>query len=129
MGEWKIDTKQWPIVVHSVDGVLTDAELDAYIAQADTILARKVPHVTVLDASRSGLTTPAVRARAAAWQKAHHEELKQYCRGTAYVVPSSVLRFVVMSLLLLTQLPTPFTTCETLDEALAWGKKRLDGAA
>src|SRR5262249_24796393 len=79
MGTWRVDTSQWPIVIHSVEGIVTDEQLDAYIRKAETVLARRQPHATILDATKIGRVSAYTRARAIEWQREHAAELKAYC--------------------------------------------------
>jgi len=125
VGSWEVDTSRWPIVIHAVDGALTDEELDAYIHEATLVLQRGEKHVAIMDGSKASWVSAQVRNRARAFQRANRELLGQVCVGTVYVVPSAVLRFVVMTVLLVGQLPMPYFVCETREEAIAWAQERL----
>jgi hypothetical protein len=125
MASCVIDTSAWPIVLHTADGPLPDAEVDAYLRQATEILLRNELHVTVLDATRLGFFSAQTRSRARAWIRQYRDQLQEYCAGTVYVVASPMMRFIVMTSLLVSRLPTPYLVCETREEALAWARQRL----
>jgi hypothetical protein len=122
---YSIDTSQWPIVIHSVHGALSDAQIDEYIREANRVLDRRAPHVTIMDTRGIGRTSAYTRARSREWVKEHHAQLREFCIGTVYVLESPLLRFVVMSSLLVTRLPTPYRVCETIEEAKDWAKTRI----
>jgi hypothetical protein len=122
---WTVDDSQWPVVIHSVEGTLSDADLDAYIAQATRVLSRGGPQATVLDASRIGKVSAYVRSRSVEWQREHAALLKANCVATAYVLTSPVLRFVAMTVFVVTRLPTPLRVFATRDDAIRWCEERL----
>jgi hypothetical protein len=65
------------------------------------------------------------RARGREWMHAHRAELEIYCLGTVYVVSSALARFVVATAFLLSWQRRPYFVCESLDDALAWARKRI----
>lgn len=125
MGAWEVDTSRWPIVIHAVDGALTDQELEAYLREATLVLERGEKHVAIMDGTKASWVSARVRNSARTFQQTNRELLGRVCIGTVYVVPSAVLRFVVMTILLVGQLPMPYFVCETREEAIAWAEERL----
>ncbi|MBX3187130.1 MAG: hypothetical protein KF819_08950 [Labilithrix sp.] len=125
MGSISIDTSKWPIVVHTADGTPSNEAIDDYIREATDILLRGEPHVTVLDARRVGKATAYTRARSREWLRERRPELASYCLGAVYVVGSPLLRFVVMTVLVVARLPMPYRVCEELEEGMAWARERL----
>jgi hypothetical protein len=125
MDSLTIDTSRWPIVVHTATGVPTKEMVDDYLRTATAILARKEPHVAILDARGVGRAHPYIRARSREWMRAHRPEVAAWCKGTVYLVSSSAMRFLVMTSILMTRLPTPYRVCESLEEAMEWARERL----
>ncbi len=125
MGSFTMDASQWPLVIHTVEGTLDEAQLDDYVNQGTAFLLRREPHVVVIDLTGMTEFSAYARSRSAAWQKEYREELKQYCRGTVYVIRSPLLRFAAMTVLLTGRLPTPYRVCETREEALVWARERV----
>jgi hypothetical protein len=121
----EVDTSAWPVVIHRVWGSLSEAAVDAYIEQADAVLARQERHVAILDARQTGSVTAYTRSRSMQWIRLNAEALKAHCVATVYVVESPVVRFIVMTTLLVSRLPTPIRVCSTIDEALTWANQRL----
>ncbi|MBX5482281.1 MAG: hypothetical protein IRZ16_10660 [Myxococcaceae bacterium] len=125
MGSWRVDTSSWPIVVHSMEGTPGHEEIEAYIREATAVLYRREPHVVILDASRMGKVSAHLRARTRQWQTEHRDALRSWCLGTAKVLVSPLTRFIAMTVLMVNPLPTPWTVCESLDEARAWAADLL----
>jgi hypothetical protein len=124
MATWTIDTSEWPIVVHSVEGSLTDRQLDDYLREATSLMQQEGRYVAIMDASRIGSVSAYMRARITEWQREHRAIVNQRCIGVVYVLASPLLRFVTMTILLVTGLGVPYVVCATRDEALAWARGR-----
>jgi hypothetical protein len=120
-----IDVSAWPVVVHRMTGGLSDAQFDAYLAEATALLSRREPHVTIFDTLQLGQVTAYIRARTQEWMRAHHEEIQTHCLGSVYVVTTPVVRFIVMASLFAKRQPTPVHVCAALDEGMAWARERL----
>jgi hypothetical protein len=125
MGTWSVDLSGWPIVVHAVEGTITDEQLDAYIAEATRVFATGKRHATILDATRIGSVSAYMRRRSIEWQRENAELLRAHCAATAYVLGSPVLRFVAMTVLLVTRPPTPLRVFSTREDAVAWAREQL----
>ena len=129
MGSWRVETELWPLVIHAVEGALTNTQVDAYILAATEVLRQGGPQVVILDATNISSFTAYTRSRATQFQRENAGLLRANCVGSVYVLSSPLLRFVAMTVLLVTRLPTPLHVCETREQALAWGRKRLAEAA
>ena len=125
MGSFRVDTSQWPLVVHSVDGTLDDAQIDAYADAGTAVLMRKERHAVIFDLRSIGRTSAYARRRNQQWQQQYRAELEQWCSGIAYVIPSPLIRYITMTVLLVGRPPTPYRVCSTMDEATAWVRERL----
>lgn len=128
-GQWTIDTTQWPIVVHGVEGTLTDKQLDEYLRAASTLMEREGDYYAVMDASHIGSVSASMRARIAAWQRQYRPLVERRCRGVVYVLASPLLRFIHMTILLVTGLAVPYVVCSTREEGLRWARSRLTEAS
>ncbi|MDX2014614.1 MAG: hypothetical protein SFW67_30730 [Myxococcaceae bacterium] len=124
MSTWTIDTSQWPIVIHSVEGSLNDRQIDDYLREATALMDRPESYVAIMDASRIGSVSAYMRARITEWQRQHRAIVNERCLGVVYVLASPLLRFVTMTILLVTGLGVPYVVCATRDEALAWARGR-----
>jgi hypothetical protein len=128
MSTWTIDTSQWPLVVHSVEGSLSDRQIDDYLREATALMDRPESYVAIMDASRIGSVSAYMRARITEWQRQHRAIVNERCLGVVYVLASPLLRFVTMTILLVTGLGVPYVVCATREEALAWARGRASEA-
>lgn len=127
-GRIETDMTRWPIVLHRTIGSPIDREVDQFIARADAILDRGVPHVVVFDNLLAELPSAYMRTRSVDWLTANADRMRGTCVGTALMFRSPALRFVLSGVMLLSAHPTPHTVCGTLDEALRWARAQLDEA-
>lgn len=126
-GSIEIDESRWPFAVHTVMGSPSPATVDAYLVRATEVLARRERHIAILDARGAVGGSAYTRQSGRLWMRTHGDELAKWCAGTVYVVRSPLIRYLVMTSLLVTGLPTPYLVCEDIEEAYVWGKARLDG--
>jgi hypothetical protein len=122
-----IDTEGWPIAVIKFEGVPSDRECDNHLRRLSNLLERREPWVTIIDASRAGITPNAHRRKQAEWVSANDASLRSYSLGVAFVFTSPVFRFVLSTIVLIQPLPMPYTICATLGDALRWARQRVIG--
>jgi hypothetical protein len=120
------DDSRWPIVVHSTIGVPSEDDVDAFLARADTLLARGALHAVVFDSSRSGRVTRYMRRRSLEWVQANKGELEHHCVCKSLVIRSAALRFVMTAVMLVTGHGVREEVFESLDEAIAWSRAQLE---
>src|SRR3954453_16098598 len=114
MGNYRVDVSRWPIVIQTTEGTLTDTELDGFIVEATKALEGRSGYVVIQDATKIGKVSGYMRSRSIAWQREHYDELKQNCLGTVHVFSSPLIRFISMTVLMMTRLPTPYTVCANM---------------
>jgi hypothetical protein len=129
MAGWQIDTTRPQIVIHAMDGALSDAELDAYVLEGTAVFLRSGPHVTLIDTARMGSVSAYARARTLDWFKEHRARLIETCLGVGYVIPSPLFRFMAMTVFFAINPSIPYAVFETREQALAWAAARLAEAA
>lgn len=127
-----VDQTDFPVVLVTIEGVATDAELEAYLHAMEGLIARaytssvRVAHV--IDARRT-LTTPAgQRRRLAAWMKAHDDANRETCAAFAFVFDSALARGLLTAVLWLQPLPARHGIFSTVGEALEWAREQARGA-
>lgn len=121
----RIDTTDWPIVVHVSEGESGEAAVDTYIREATAILRDGSPHAVIMDASMLSLATPYARARKKVWLTENAELLRRSCVCTAMVLTSPLARFAAATVMLVHPFPTPYRIFATHEEARAWARLQL----
>jgi hypothetical protein len=119
------DSSRWPVVVHRTIGRPGDAEVDAFIARANELLARKAKHVIVFDNTDSGMPSGYMRKKNMEWLDARQHELILYCVATAFVFPSAAMRFVMSTALLVWSNPVEHEVFASVPEAEVWASNKL----
>ena len=120
VGAIQFDESRWPLVILTFDGVPTDAEFEAYLAQTLLLYARKQRHAYVVDTRKGGLLPRGQRQRQGEWLKEHKDLLALYSAGTAIVMTSSVLRFVLATIYLIQPPFVPTEIFATIEQATSW---------
>lgn len=126
---WTLDTSAWPVVVHGCVGVVPDDQVDDYLAAAAAVLERPEVHAVVLDATHVRSVSAYTRRRIVEWHRVYHRRLNERCAGVAYVLPSPLIRFAAMTVLLVSGISVPYTLAATREEAEAWARARVRGSA
>jgi hypothetical protein len=122
----QLDASRGSIVVASFNGVVTDAELDAYHESLHaSMIAQRGPIVMIVDATHAISGGTAQRARQAAWMKENEHLLALHRAGTAYVVRSALMRTAVQAVLWIQPLPTPHVVVTSLAQAEVWAEEML----
>jgi len=122
----RIDTSEWPLVLHVSEGESKDADVDAYIREATTLLRRGEPHAVIVDASALSLATPYARARKKVWLAENAELLRSSCVCTALVLTSPLARFAAATVMLVRPFPTPYRIFASEAEARVWALAQLE---
>jgi hypothetical protein len=119
------DDSAWPIVIHSTIGVPSEEDVDAFLRRADALLARGELHAVVFDSSRSGRVTRYMRQRSLEWVQANKTELERHCVCKSLVIRSAALRFVMMTVMLVTGHGVREEVFESVAEAVSWSRAQL----
>lgn len=114
------------IVVVTFTGDSSDEEIERYLSSMTTeILGRPERTVTILDASAGSRPSVAHGRLQMRWLDVHHDELRRFSLGTAFVVPSLLARSALRAIFWLKPMSQPHVVCKTLEEALRWADERV----
>jgi hypothetical protein len=124
----RVEDSRWPLVVVTFDGAPSEEEFSRYLEEMLGLLSRQERHAYVVDARRGTLLPRELRQRQGEWLRENKDEIRRHCLGTAVVINSGVLRFVLTTIYLIQAPVTPTVNFPTLEEATAWAEKQLRGA-
>ncbi len=124
---YEIDDSRFPLVVVRFVGLLTDEDFRAYLERAEAVRSRG-PNAAILDATHAGYLPARQRRMQAEWMKRHREMLRRNSLGSAFVVPSPLIRGVLTAILWIADMPGPHVVVETYAEAEEWVRAKLDAA-
>lgn len=103
-----IDESYEPLIVTVMPARFTDAEITAFLARHEALLARGRRYCTITDLSQiAGLPEATTRRRIADWQQKVESTMRKWTVGTAIVAPSNLLRGAMTALNWLSPPPYP----------------------
>ena len=116
---------QWPIVVITHVGDVTDAEVDAHLLESGRIFAKQEPYASVFDSTKAGKVSPYMRKRVQEWMNSNAEAMEIYSAGNAFVFASPAMRFLLSTMLLFRDHKVPHHVCGKLDEGMKWAREQV----
>ncbi len=123
------DDSAWPIVVSRASGESTDEDMAGYLLMGERLLARRQPHVLIVDATAGRSLNSVHRKMVAEWNSRYSVALRRYRVGLVLVTPSALLRGMVTAIYWVSPAPFPYQPVATLEEAVAWANQQLAAAA
>ena len=119
-----IDQSRAPLIRVTLEGVISDFDFTAYIAEADQVLAAG-RHGLVFDGIRPFEFSPRHRKVQADWIMHNTVALARNCVGAAFAIDSVSARGTLTAILWLAKLPFEYITVKSVHEANAWVVQRL----
>jgi hypothetical protein len=109
MAKTRLDESRWPLVVYTALGDQTEEEFEAYLADADAVLARRERHGVIFDGRRAAPIGPKLRKRQVEWLRQHDRQLKAQVVALGMLLSSPVQRGVFRAILWMNPLPYPYS--------------------
>lgn len=123
----KIDESNFPLVTITFTGEKsTDDNFSQYLKDMGEAYRHEKLFIILFDTRNA--VFPALRHQKmqADWIKENDQMIKDYCLGTAYVMPNLMIRTVLKSILSLQKQAVPFKVVKTMEEGSAWVKEQLE---
>ena len=123
-----IDLNRWPILVVYSPANFTEEELKSHLEELGQVYeVRKEPYVLVLDA-RSGRRPSAVQRKIQSdFREKYDDHIKTYCRGTAFVTSSELLKGAATAMFWVKKPSTETKFFTNIEDAFSWAEERLRG--
>ncbi|MCC5921185.1 MAG: STAS/SEC14 domain-containing protein [Cyclobacteriaceae bacterium] len=102
----------------------TEENFGAYLQENLSLYDAKKPVCLLYDASDASLPSASLQKMQADWLKKHEQLMKGYCLGTAYVIPSAVVRTVLKAIFALQKQPIEYAIFKDMPAALKWCEER-----
>jgi hypothetical protein len=118
-----------PSAVITCEGVMDQDDTRRFIDTLDAVLRRNERYVTVFDSTKLSSFRMPDRDKIVQWLHENDAELKKLWLGSAVVLSSPALRFVISTVLLVSRPPAPIKVFGSSSEAMAWARARLQSAA
>jgi hypothetical protein len=88
------------------------------------VSSKKKDYVCIIEATRTRAMSGRHARLMAEWTKRNASDLRTYCKGIAFVIPSLVVRGYLRAVFALQAPPYPSTIVETTAQALGWLRPR-----
>lgn len=122
----EIDSSEFPIikVVFTAEAA-TEENFPLYLNELKNTYANKEELAIIFDASNAVMPGIKYQKMQAQWLKENEQLMKDYCKGTAYVIPNRIIRNVLSAIFSFQKQPVPYKVCSKMSEATAWINKKL----
>ena len=121
-----IDTGTFPLVkVVFTGAAATQENFPVYLNEVRQCYDSEQPLAIIFDATKAVLPGIPYQKMQAQWLKDHEQLMKNYCKGTAYVIPNLIIRNVLKAIFTLQKQPVPYAVCSTYTEAHTWATQQL----
>ncbi len=123
------DDSRFPVVfVRFTGATATDENFQAYLDQLHGAYQRRQPFTYLFDATDASLPGFKYQKMQADWLKKNEQLMKEYCQGTAYVIPSAMVRTILRGIFSLQKQPVPYAILPGKEEATEWCEERMQPA-
>ncbi|MFP4090505.1 MAG: STAS/SEC14 domain-containing protein [Cyclobacteriaceae bacterium] len=116
-----------PVVIITFTGnEPTEENFQAYLDETLHLYDHKEPLSIVFDATQAPLPGLKYQKMQADWLKRHEQLMKNYCRGTAYVIPNALVRGILKAIFALQKQPVPYEIFPRREEGIRWAEDQLE---
>jgi hypothetical protein len=117
MAKTRLDESRWPLVLYTAIGDQSDEDFEAYLADADRVLARRERHGVIFDARRASPIGPKLRKRQVEWLRQNDRQLRAQCVALGMLLSSPIQRGVFRAIMWMNPLPYPYSVEVRFDAA------------
>jgi hypothetical protein len=122
----EIDSSEFPIIKVVFTGeAATQENFPVYLQQLKDNYNSRESIAIIFDATKAVLPGITYQKMQAKWLKEHEQLMKDYCKGTAYVLPNRIIRNVLSAIFAFQKQPVDYLVCKDLSEAEAWVRGQL----
>ena len=124
---WEFDESHWPVLIIRPKPVeMTLEQLDAALEHYDAVLERRrASYAVVFDHRDVKYLRAAHRTRIAEYNKRHEARARAYCRGSAFVIHSPIVRGMMTAILWIKKPPAETRVFEDFAEAKTWAGEQV----
>lgn len=121
-----IDDVQFPIIRVTFTGESADSEnFPFYLSEVKQTYDHKKNLAIIFDATDAVLPALSFQQMQAQWLKDNTQLMKDFCAGTAYIIPNIIIRNVLKAIFSFQSQPVPYIICAETTKAEEWVSKQL----
>jgi hypothetical protein len=122
-----INLSKFPVVSVIFTGTqANDENFMQYLFELEQIYKQQKKLAIIFDASKAVIPGVSYQKMQAKWLKDNKKLMTNYCAGTAYVIPSLLIRNVLKAIFTFQKQPVDYTICKNETEAIDWVNKKLN---
>jgi cAMP phosphodiesterase len=122
----EIDSSEFPIIKVVFTGeAATQENFPDYLQKLKDNYNSRESIAIIFDATKAVLPGITYQKMQAKWLKENEQLMKDYCIGTAYVIPNRIIRNVLSAIFAFQKQPVEYLVCKDLMEAEAWVRGQL----
>jgi len=123
----EVDSTAFPIIRVVFTGEAANSEnFPLYLNEVKQSYQSKQTIAIIFDATKATLPGVRYQKMQANWLKENEQLMKDFCAGTAYVIPNRVIRNVLSAIFAFQKQPVAFKVCRDNAEAENWVKGQLE---
>ena len=124
---WDFELDQWPVlIIRPKPEDMTLQQLEVALKHYDrTLEARREPYAVVFDSRNVKGMDASLRRRLAQYNAENEDRARAFCRGSAFVMTSTMVRGLMTAILWVRKPPVETRVFEELDEAMDWARLRV----
>ncbi|MEM6643584.1 MAG: STAS/SEC14 domain-containing protein [Bacteroidota bacterium] len=115
------DRTHFPFIKITITGTsATEENFKAYLSDLSKNYAEKERIKILFDASKATFPGFKFQKMQSDWIKENEHLMKNYCAGTAYVIPNAIIRTALNLIFKLQPQPVPYKVVSNQDDANIW---------
>ena len=125
----EVDKTDFPIVVVTFTGSSADAEnFPLYLHEIKQCYDNHNKLAIIFDATNAVFPGLNFQKMQAQWLEDNTQMMKDFCVGTAYVIPNIIIRNVLKTIFAFQRQPIPYVVCSEIATAENWITLKLNAA-
>jgi len=116
-----VDQTSFPLITVTFTGEKsTDTNFKAYLKELDDCYFTQQQLAIIFDATKVPVPKYSHQKLQAKWLKDNADLMKKFCKGTAYVIPSKIIQWVLKMIFLIQKQPVPYKVFDSYKDAQIW---------
>jgi hypothetical protein len=121
-----VDSSKNPIIEVVFTGEqANDDNFPFYMQEVKAVYKQRQKVAIIFDASNAVLPALKYQKMQGDWLKENEQLMKDYCLGTAYIIPNIIIRNVLKAIFTFQKQPVDYMVCKNSDDANSWVNDKL----
>lgn len=122
-----VDSSKSPIINVVFTGEqANDDNFPFYMQEVKAVYEQQKNVAIIFDASNAVMPALKYQKMQADWLKENEQLMKDYCLGTAYIIPNLIIRNVLKAIFTFQKQPVDYLVCKNIDDANVWINDKLN---